>query len=157
MMWQNNKKRALARFYYERLMTSIVIEPIGVFKQHFHHQENHQTQHNIFVPCLDSDKLSFSFEYFEDDVNFLSDAKAIIDEFLALTIQDRNKMSFCVVKNCQEFLEAIEYDDCDEPLHELIKNDDVYGIWQYVEPTSVSIRRNDETGEMFLMVYCDCQ
>ena len=66
-------------------------------------------------------------------------------------------MSFCVVKNCQEFLEAIEYDDCDEPLHELIKNDDVYGIWQYVEPTSVSIRRNDETGEMFLMVYCDCQ
>lgn len=60
-------------------------------------------------------------------------------------------------KIAKSFLEAIEYDECDEPLHELIANNDIHGIWRYVKPMSVGIMRNDKTGEMFLAIYCDCQ
>lgn len=137
-------------------MANIIIEPIGEFKQHPKWKESYETEYRISVPFLDSDKINFSLEYFEDDENFLSDAKAIFDEFLGLTLNDREKISQYVFQNCREFLDDIEYDECDEPLHELIRNDDIHGIWQYVEPTSVDIKRNDETGEMFLLIYCNC-
>lgn len=110
-------------------MANIIIEPIGEFKQHPKWKESYETEDNISVPFLDSDKINFSLEYFEDDENFLSDAKAIVDEFLGLTLNDREKISQYVFQNYREFLDDIEYDECDEPLHELIRNDDVHGIW----------------------------
>lgn len=87
-------------------MASIIIEPIGEFKQQLPYQTNYETEHSICVPCLDGNKVSFAFDYCKDDVDFLSDAKAIIDEFLALTIQDRNKISQYVAQNCQEFFRS---------------------------------------------------
>lgn len=136
-------------------MNTITINSL-TFYQHPEWTESYETQHHVFVPFLNSDKISVSFEYFEDDEAFLERVASILTEFLALTIEDRQKMSRYVLQNCQEFLEAIEYDECDEPLHQLIKEGDIHGIWQYVEPTSIGIKHNEETDEMFVLVYCGC-
>lgn len=136
-------------------MKNIVIEPIGEFKPDPNCQEFYETEHTVFVPFCDA-KLSFSFIYDEQDTAFVVDAKAILDEFLALTLKHRNKISHCVLKNCQDFLDMIEYDECDEPLHELVRQNDAHAIWQHTKPSHVYIYRDKQTNMMYLLVYFDC-
>lgn len=137
-------------------MTSIMIEPIGEFKQHPEWTQSYETDHNIAVPFLDSDKICFHCEYFEDDETFLADASAILTEFLALTLQDRQTISKYVMQNCQEFMDMVGDEYFDKALLEVIKNNDIHAIWRHVEPLSVAIVRHDKTGQMFLLVECGC-
>lgn len=134
-------------------MRDIVIRPIGRFKQNAQYPDIYETPKAVFVPLFGS-KMHFSFECIDED--FLKKAQIMIDGLFSLTLHHRDKISKYVWQNCQEFLQMVDYDEVDEPLHEIINNQALHQIWHHIQPTHINIMQDDDTQVMFLLVYCNC-
>lgn len=76
----------------------------------------------VFIPYF-KENLEIVFMDFtaNEDVNFIEEADAALSNFLNLSENNRNEILALVHKNCTDFLDMVEYDECDEPLHQ-IKN-----------------------------------
>src|SRR5690606_16845641 len=94
----------------------------------------------VEIPFFDNDKLTITFMDFEPehDKTFIDEADQALTNFLKLNANDRNLISELAYKNCMEFLDAVEYDEADEPLRQ-IKNKNE--IWNFIQPTEIYITR----------------
>ena len=74
----------------------------------------------VFIPYFNKN-LEIIFIDFapNEDVNFIEEADVALSDFLNLSENNRNEISVLVHKNCTDFLDMVEYDEFDEPLHQI--------------------------------------
>ncbi|EJL72480.1 DUF6985 domain-containing protein [Chryseobacterium populi] len=110
----------------------------------------------IEIPLMNKEKLAITFMDFEPehDTTFVEEADQALENFLRLTIDDRNSISEFAYKNCMDFLEAVGYDEDDEPLWEIQNHDK---IWNFVQPTEIYIsRRHRRDKDIYVQIVCEC-
>ena len=91
----------------------------------------------------------------EKDTNFIKEADNALTNFLNLITEDRKFISRLVYKNCMDFLNAVDFDEADEPLRQ-IKNQDE--IWNYVYPSEIYVsRRHRRDKDIYLQITCACE
>lgn len=110
----------------------------------------------IFVPMLEQ-KISIVFMDFEptQDEKFMDQADEALSHFLSFDKAYRDSISGLAYRNCIEFLDAVEYDEDDEPLR-LIRNENE--IWKFIYPTEILVAKDasSENG-IYVIVACDCE
>lgn len=134
-------------------MQNIYLKPVGEFFQDEKWEEDYDSL-EVAIPFFNNEEAYFSLVYYADDKNFLADAEKLLQQFFQLTVENRNKLSDVVWKNCKDFLALVDYDEADAPLH-IIKN--ANEIWQFVSPTQLQIMRNEDNNQLYLLVYCHCE
>lgn len=110
----------------------------------------------ISIPLFDNNKLTITFMDFEPehDKTFIDEADQALTNFLTLNIDDRNIISELAYKNCMDFLEAVGFDEADEPLRQ-IKNKDE--IWNFIQPTEIYVtRRPYKDQDIYVFIACEC-
>lgn len=110
----------------------------------------------IAIPFFDNDKLTIIFMDFEPelDTTFIDEADQALRNFLALKTDDRNSISELVYKNCMDFLEAVEYDEIDEPLRQINNKSD---IWNFIHPSEIYVtRRPYKDQDIYVFIACEC-
>jgi hypothetical protein len=110
----------------------------------------------INVSFFDNQKLSITFMNFEPehDKTFIEEADQALTEFLKLNKEDRNGISELAYNNCMEFLDAVEFDEADEPLRQ-IKNKNE--IWNFIQPTEIYVtRRPYKERDVYVQIACEC-
>lgn len=111
---------------------------------------------DIEIPFFDNQKLAITFIDFEpeDDKNFIQEADQALINFFKLKNEDRNSISGLAYKNCTDFLEAIDFDEADEPLRQI---EDHNEIWDFIEPTEIHIsRRHRRDNDIYVQIACEC-
>lgn len=110
----------------------------------------------IEIPFFDNLKLEIILMDFEPeaDKTFLDEADQALIHFFNLKNEDRNSISDLVYKNCTDFLEAVEFDEADEPLRQIKDHNE---IWTFIEPTEIYIsRRHRRDHDIYIQVTCEC-
>jgi hypothetical protein len=110
----------------------------------------------IAIPFFDNDKLTITFMDFEPehDKTFIDEADQALTNFLKLNADDRNLISELAYKNCMEFLDAVEYDEGDEPLRQINKKNE---IWNFIQPTEIYVtRRPYKDQDIYVFIACEC-
>jgi hypothetical protein len=110
----------------------------------------------IAIPFFDNDKLTITFMDFEleHDKTFIDEADQSLRNFLKLNSDDRNLISELAYKNCMNFLDAVEFDEADEPLRQINNKNE---IWKFIQPTEIYIsRRHRRDNDIYLQVACEC-
>lgn len=110
----------------------------------------------IEIPFMDNEKLTITFMDFEPehDTAFIEESDQALENFLKLTVDDRNLISELAYKNCMDFLEAVGYDEDDEPLWK-IKNPQE--IWNFVQPAEIYVsRRSRRDEDIYVQIVCEC-
>ena len=110
----------------------------------------------IAIPFLDNDKLTITFMDFEPehDKTFIEEADQALTNFLKLDVNDRNLISDLAYKNCMDFLDAVEFNEADEPLRQIKNHNE---IWKYIQPTEIYItRRPYKEQDIYVQIACEC-
>lgn len=110
----------------------------------------------IEIPFFDNQKLEITLMDFEpeSDKTFLDEADQTLIHFFNLKNEDRNSISDLVYKNCTDFLEAVDFDEADEPLRQIKDHNE---IWNFIEPTEIYIsRRHRRDHDIYIQVTCEC-
>jgi hypothetical protein len=111
----------------------------------------------VEIPYFNNQKLAITFIDFEPDEDkaFVTEADQALAHFLQLTLDDRNAISSHVLKNCLEFLDAVEMDEQDDYLREIVDENE---IWNFVEPSEIFIsRRNRRDRDIYVQIDCNCE
>lgn len=110
----------------------------------------------IEIPFFDNEKLTITFMDFEPehDKSFVEEADQALANFLKLTSTDRNLISDLAHKNCKDFLDAVGFDQADEPLRQINKQDE---IWKFIHPTEIYVtRRHRRDNDIYIQIACEC-
>jgi hypothetical protein len=110
----------------------------------------------VAIPFFDNDKLTITFMDFEPehDKTFIEEADQALTNFLKLNTEDRNLISELAYKNCMDFLDAVGFDEADEPLRQ-IKNKNE--IWDFIQPTEIYVtRRPYKEQDIYVQIACEC-
>jgi hypothetical protein len=108
------------------------------------------------IPFFDNQKLPIIFTGFEpeNDNAFIDEADQALTHFLKLTSDDRNAISELAYKNCTDFLDAVDFDEADQPLRQIT---DKNQIWNFIHPTAIYVtRRPYQESDMYVQVACEC-
>lgn len=108
------------------------------------------------IPFFNKQKLTITFTDFEpdDDKTFIDEADKALTNFLKLTVDDRNLISELAYKNCMDFLDAVEFDEDDEPLRQIVNRNE---IWNFVQPTAIYVtRRPYKEQDIYVQIACEC-
>jgi hypothetical protein len=108
------------------------------------------------IPFFDNQKLPIIFTGFmpENDNTFIEEADQALTHFLKLNVEDRNAISELAYKNCTDFLDAVDFDEADEPLRQIA---DRNHIWNFIYPTEIYVcRRPYKDQEMYVQIACEC-
>jgi hypothetical protein len=111
----------------------------------------------IEIPFFDKIPLKISFMefYAEEEPEFVPEADQTLRNFLNKTNSDRFKASKAVYDNCMEFLNAVGYDEMDEPMWNI---KDPNEIWKFVYPEEIYVARSHENDiDMCLILICECE
>ena len=109
----------------------------------------------VFIPYFNVN-LEIIFIDFapNEDVNFIEEADVALSDFLNLSENNRNEISVLVHKNCTDFLDMVEYDEFDEPLHQIKDSNE---IWNFVQPNQIYVsRRHRRDKDVYIQVSCSC-
>lgn len=91
----------------------------------------------------------------EKDPDFLAEADTALQHFLQFSEEDARAMSGAIYQNCMEFLNAVTYDEDDQPLWDIT---DPQEIWNFVEPRFVYVsRRYDGPRDIYVHISCNCE
>ena len=110
----------------------------------------------IHIPLFDNQKLTITFMDFEpeNDKTFIEEADQALTEFLKLNKEDRNGISELAYKSCMEFLNAVDFDETDEPLRQIRNKNE---IWNFIQPTEIYItRRPYKEQDIYVQIVCEC-
>lgn len=108
-----------------------------------------------------------------NDTLFADMARVLLESFFQLEIDDRNKLSNEVYKNCTEYLEVTGFDLGVVESFRSIKNPEkwqlnviqtghllalsnVNKVWDFVYPREIYIKK-EKNGKTHLRVLCECQ
>ena len=133
----------------------IISQIIGQLKQDDNFPDWWKSE-EISIPFFDNEKLTITFMDFEPehDKTFIKEADQALRNFLALKTDDRNSISELAYKNCMDFLEAVEYDEDDEPLRQINNKNE---IWNFIQPSEIYVTRrpyNDQ--DIYVFIACEC-
>ncbi|KXH85808.1 DUF6985 domain-containing protein [Chryseobacterium kwangjuense] len=109
------------------------------------------------IPFFNHEQLDITFMDFEPehDAAFIEEADQALANFLQLTVEDRKSISELVYKNCMDFLEAVGYDEDDEPLWEIKDHEE---IWNFVYPSEILVsRRHRRDQKVYVQIACSCE
>lgn len=110
----------------------------------------------IEIPFMDNQKLTIAFTDFEPELDktFIEEADRALINFLALTADDKKSISKLAYKNCMDFLEAVGFDESDEPLRQISNQDE---IWSFIQPTEIYVsRRHGGDNDIYVLIACEC-
>lgn len=110
----------------------------------------------IEVPFFENKKLKVTFMDFEPehDKTFIEEADQALTNFLKLNLVDRNSISDLAYRNCKDFLDAVDFDEADQPLRQI---KDYNEIWNFIHPTEIYVtRRPYKEHDVYLMLACEC-
>jgi len=110
----------------------------------------------IEVPFFENEKLTVTFMDFEPehDETFIEEADQALTNFLKLNLADRNSISDLAYGNYKDFLDAVDFDDADQPL---IQIKDYNEIWNFIQPTEIYVtRRPYKDHDVYLTIECEC-
>ncbi|MEP2279728.1 hypothetical protein [Maribacter sp.] len=136
-------------------MEKIKSEIIGVLNQDDRFEDWWKSS-PIKIPFFDYKELDVVFiDLIPDkDETFITEADEALKSFLEKSSSERLEISNYVFDNCEEFLEAIGYDDEDEHLWQI---KDSNKIWEYVYPNRIYIsRRSRRDKDIYLNIACRC-
>lgn len=108
------------------------------------------------VPLLGTSSLRITFKDFvpEADSGFIEEADAALREFLEKGDEERHAISMLVYKNCTDFLSEVDYDEVDQPLHEIKEATE---IWRFVQPGDIYVeRRHRRDKDIYICITCEC-
>ncbi len=110
----------------------------------------------ISIPFFDNDKLTITFTDFEPehDKTFINEAEQALTNFLKFNATDRNSISELAYKNCMDFLDAVGFNEADEPLRQISNKDE---IWNFIQPTEIYVtRRPYKEQDIYIQITCEC-
>jgi hypothetical protein len=110
----------------------------------------------IEVPFFENKKLTVTFMDYEHehDKTFIEEADQALTNFLKLNSMDRNSISDLAYRNCKDFLDAVDFDEADQPLRQI---KDYNEIWNFIHPTEIYVtRRPYKEHDIYLMLACEC-
>lgn len=133
----------------------IVSKIIGRLKQEDSFPECWKSE-EIAIPFFDNEMLTITFLDFEPehDKTFIDDADQALTNFLKLNVNERNLISDLAYKNCMDFLDAVVFDEADEPLREIENKNE---IWEFIQPTEIYVtRRPYKEQDIYVQIACEC-
>ncbi|KFC22836.1 DUF6985 domain-containing protein [Chryseobacterium sp. FH1] len=133
----------------------IISQIIGQLKQDDNFPDWWKSE-EISIPFFENEKLTITFMDFEPehDKTFIEEADQALRNFLALKTDDRNSISELAYKNCMDFLEAVEYDEDDEPLRQINNKNE---IWNFIHPSEIYVtRRHYKDQDIYVFIACEC-
>ena len=136
-------------------MQEIHSKVIGQLKQHSEFADWWVSE-EIEVPFFDNKSLTVTFMGFEpeNDHTFINEADISLMNFLKLNAECIRSISEHAYKNCMDFLEAIEFDEADEPLRQIKDKNE---IWNFIQPSGISVdRRHRNDKDIYVAVECNC-
>ena len=110
----------------------------------------------VEIPFFDGEKLTITFMDCEPehDKTFIEEADQALINFLKLTTNDRNSISELAYKNCMDFLDAVDFDEIDEPFRQIKDRSE---IWKYIHPAEIYVtRRPYKDHDIYVMIACEC-
>lgn len=110
----------------------------------------------IKIPFFNGQEMKITFMDFtpDSDSNFIKEADSALTLFLEKSEFDRFLISNLVYKNCMDFLNAVGYDEDDEPLWKI---KDANEIWKHVHPNEIFIsRRAYKDQDIYVDINCEC-
>ena len=134
----------------------IISKIIGRLKQEENFPDWWKSE-KVAIPFFDNDKLTITYMDFEPehDKTFIDEADQALTNFLKLNVGYRNLISELAYENCMEFLDAVEYDEADEPLRQ-IKNKNE--IWNFIQPLEIYVtRRPYKDQDIYVFIACECE
>jgi hypothetical protein len=138
-----------------RMCKEIISKTIGILKQEDNFSDWWKSK-KIEVSFFDNARLSVTFMGFEPehDMTFIDEADQAMTNFLNFTSEDRNSISDLAYKNCMDFLDAVGYDEIDEPLRQIVECND---IWNFIQPTEIYVtRRPYKEKDIYIQIACEC-
>ncbi|MGN7784466.1 DUF6985 domain-containing protein [Niabella sp. 22666] len=136
-------------------MKKIISKIIGQLKQDDNFPDWWKSE-EISIPFFDNERLTITFMDFkpEHDKTFIEEADQALTNFLELKTDDRNSISELAYKNCMDFLEAVEYDEVDQPLRQINNKKE---IWNFIHPSEIYVtRRPYKDQDIYVFVACEC-
>ena len=110
----------------------------------------------IEVPFFENEKLTVTFMDFEPehDKTFIEEADQALTNFLKLNLVDRYSISDLAYRNCKDFLDAVDFDEADQPLRQI---KDYNEIWNFIHPSEIYVtRRPYKEHDVYLTLACEC-
>ncbi|WP_353778645.1 hypothetical protein [Winogradskyella sp. 3972H.M.0a.05] len=111
----------------------------------------------IEIPFFDHKKLKITFMdlILENDSRFIDEADKALKLFLEKKTNDRLKLSELAYQNCMEFLNAIGYDEADQPLWDIKEKNK---IWNFIYAQDIYVtRRHRRDEDIYVNVTCECE
>ena len=111
----------------------------------------------VAIPFLNGKKLKITFTGLdpEDDPDFIREADQALSAFLAKTAGDRLAVSDLAYQHCMDFLQAVGYDEADQPLWEIKEKSE---IWNFIYPQDIYLsRRHRRDKDVYLNLTCECE
>lgn len=136
-------------------MSTIKSEIIGELKQNTQFEDWWESE-LIEIPFFDNKKMKITFMDFvpESDSDFIREADEALKLFFEKNKSDRFSISNLVYKNCMDFLNAVEFDETDQPLWNIKDKNE---IWNHVRPNEIFITRRPYQDEnIYVDINCEC-
>lgn len=111
----------------------------------------------VEIPFFDNKKIAFIFINFPpgQDRDFLREADSAVEMFLVKGIKEKESLSNLVYKNCMDFLNAVEYDEDDKRLWEIVDKNE---IWSFVYPSEIFVTRRDRRDcAIYIQICSECE
>ncbi|RED38607.1 hypothetical protein DFQ10_110114 [Winogradskyella eximia] len=111
----------------------------------------------IKIPFFNNKTVEIAFMGFvpESDALFIKDADEALKTFLEKSETDRLSLSHLAYKNCMDFLNAIEFDEADQPLWNIKDENE---IWNFIYPQTIFVtRRHRHDENIYINVTCECE
>jgi hypothetical protein len=137
-------------------MRTIKSEIIGELKQNDQFEDWWESE-LIEIPFFENKRMKITFMDFipERDTEFIKEADKALKSFLKKSESDRLLISNLAYENCMEFLNAVEFDDADQPLWDL---KDKNQIWKFIYPKDIYVTRSHDKFEIiYLNLACECE
>ena len=111
----------------------------------------------IKIPFFNNKTVEIAFMGFvpESDALFIKDVDEALKTFLEKSETDRLSLSHLAYKNCMDFLNAVEFDEADQPLWNIKDENE---IWNFIYPQTVFVtRRHRHDENIYINVTCECE
>ena len=110
----------------------------------------------VEIPFFDNKALTITFMDFTPgkDTAFLPEADQALTNFFKLHSADRNSISALAYSNCMDFLDAVGFDETDQPFSEIKDKNE---IWKLIHPSEIYVtRRPYKEQDIYVQIACEC-
>lgn len=137
-------------------MNKIESKEIGILIQNSEFEDWWESE-LVAIPFFNNKRLKIIFMDFlpEEDSKFITEADDALRNFLKKKSDEKLEFSNLIYQNCMDFLNAIGYDEMDQPLWNIKDKNE---IWNFVDPNEIFIsRRHRRDEDIYINITCECE